>query len=80
VAYVVFSGSRVKPLGRNAAHRAQVLEEAEARFVAATDAIRAGVFPPKPVQAHLCSSCAYAGVCRKDYAAEIADVDTTTPV
>jgi RecB family exonuclease len=79
-AYIIFNGSRVKSIGRNAGHRAEVLDEAQARFVAAADAIHAGVFPPKPVQAHLCNSCAYAGVCRKDYAAEIADVDTTSAV
>jgi hypothetical protein len=32
------------------------------------------------VQPHLCTSCAYAGVCRKDYAAPLEDVDTTPAV
>ena len=60
--------------------RVQALDDAQARFIAAADAIQAGLFPPRPVQAHLCNSCAYAGVCRKDYVAEVEDVDTTPAV
>jgi RecB family exonuclease len=80
VAYIVFNDSRVKSIGRNPEHRADVLGDAQARFIAAADAIHGGVFPPRPVQAHLCNSCAYAGVCRKDYVAAVDDVDTTTAV
>ncbi len=79
-AYIVFNGSRVKSIGRDAEGRAQVLSEAQARFIAAVDGIQAGAFPPRPVQLHLCNSCAYAGVCRKDYAAPLEDVDTTPAV
>ena len=79
-AYIIFNGSRVKSIGRNAEGRAQVLNEAQARFIAAADGIQAGSFPPRPVQPHLCTSCAYAGVCRKDYAAPLEDVDTTPAV
>ncbi len=47
------------------------LEEAIAagqeRFLAAVDGIEAGVFPPQPEEPFLCSWCAYATVCRKDY-------------
>jgi hypothetical protein len=76
----VFNASRVKSVGRTAAERGEALDQAQARFIGAADAIRAGLFPPRPVQAHLCNSCAYAGVCRKDYVAEIEDVDATTAV
>jgi RecB family exonuclease len=79
-AYIVFSASRVKSVGRTAAERGEALDQAQARFIGAADAIQAGLFPPRPVQAHLCNSCAYAGVCRKDYVAEIEDVDATTAV
>jgi RecB family exonuclease len=79
-AYIVFNGSRVKSIGRNSEGRAQVLREAQARFIAAADGIEAGSFPPRPVQSHLCNSCAYAGVCRKDYAAPLEDVDTAPAV
>jgi ATP-dependent helicase/nuclease subunit B len=79
-AYIVFNGARVKSIGRNAAGRAQLLSEAQARFIAAVDGIQAGSFPPRPVQPHLCNSCAYAGVCRKDHAAPLEDVDTTPAV
>jgi RecB family exonuclease len=79
-AYIIFNGSRVKPIGRTAEGRAQVLSEAQARFIAAVDGIQAGSFPPRPVQPHLCTSCSYAGVCRKDYAATLEDVDATPAV
>ena len=79
-AYIIFNGSRVKSIGRNAEGRAQVLREAQARFIAAVDGIQAGSFPPRPVQPHLCTSCSYAGVCRKDYAAIVEDVDATPAV
>jgi RecB family exonuclease len=79
-AYIVFNGARVRPIGRNAEGRGAALAEAQARFVTAADAIAAGVFPPRPALGHLCNSCAYAGVCRKDYVAQGEDVDTTTAV
>ena len=41
---------------------------------------RPGRFRRARVQPHLCNSCAYAGVCRKDYAAPLEDVDTTPAV
>jgi ATP-dependent helicase/nuclease subunit B len=79
-AYIVFNGSRVRSVGRNAEQRAAALAEAQARFVSAADAIAAGAFPPRPVLTHLCNSCAYVGVCRKDYVAQAEDIDTTTAV
>jgi RecB family exonuclease len=80
VAYVVFNGSRVKPVGRNPDERARALAGAQQRFVAAADAIHAGVFPPRPVVGHLCNSCAYAGVCRLDHVAGPEDADTAAAV
>ncbi len=39
----------------------------EARMLAAIDAIERGEFPPNPDEPFLCTRCAYASVCRKDY-------------
>ena len=47
-AYIIFNGSRVKSIGRNAEGRAQVLSEAQARFIAAADGIQAGVLSAAP--------------------------------
>jgi CRISPR/Cas system-associated exonuclease Cas4 (RecB family) len=32
----------------------------------AIEAIESGSLPPQPVADHLCSSCGYSGVCRKE--------------
>jgi ATP-dependent helicase/nuclease subunit B len=70
-AYIIFNAGRgVKPLGRKAEERARVLAEAQARFLEAVAGIEEGSFPPRPAQGHLCASCAFAGICRKDYVAQ----------
>jgi CRISPR/Cas system-associated exonuclease Cas4 (RecB family) len=47
------------------------LEEAvtagQERMLSAIDAIERGEFPPDPEEPFLCTRCAYASVCRKDY-------------
>jgi len=43
------------------------LEEAQDRLLDAVDGIERGVFPPRPAQTRLCTLCAYASICRKDY-------------
>ena len=74
-AYVAFRGDRsVIPLARPAETEATLLE-AETTIATIADAIEAGVFPPRPRTRSLCGSCAYAGVCRKDYV----DADVATP-
>jgi inactivated superfamily I helicase len=78
--YVVFNGARVRPVGRNPDDRARALADAQLRFVAAADAIHAGAFPPRPAVGHLCTSCAYAGVCRMDHVAEPEDADAAAAV
>ena len=50
------------------------------RFVGRDRRDRGWRVPAAAGRAALCSSCAYAGVCRKDYVAEIEDVDTTPAV
>ncbi|HXE81019.1 MAG TPA: PD-(D/E)XK nuclease family protein, partial [Vicinamibacterales bacterium] len=78
-AYVVYGGRRgVRPLERRGESLAEALRRAERRFIAAIDAIAAGEFPVRPVQTRLCASCAYDGVCRKEYVNESdADDDAT---
>jgi hypothetical protein len=44
-----------------------VLEEQERRVVSYLDAIGRGEFPPRPAHRSLCTTCAWAGVCRKEY-------------
>lgn len=74
--YLTFRGdSPVVPLARSRQELESRIEEAEARAVEALDAIAAGAFPPRPVRRSLCSSCGYAGVCRKEYV----EHDTPTP-
>jgi RecB family exonuclease len=53
---------------------AQIAVEARAaEFAAAVDRIEAGEFPPRPRRPNDCQWCGYAGVCRKEYRAEVED-------
>jgi RecB family exonuclease len=53
---------------------AQIAVEARAsEFAAAVDRIEAGEFPPRPKRPNECQWCGYAGVCRKEYRAEVED-------
>lgn len=80
-AYVVFGAYRgVKPLARRPADLPRVLAEAQARVVLAVEGIESGAFPPHPVQLRLCSTCAFAGVCRKDHVTESEDADAAPAV
>jgi RecB family exonuclease len=80
-AYLVYGAQRgTKLLARKPADLPQVLADAQARAAAAVDGIERGVFPPRPVLLRLCATCAYAGVCRKDYVAAIEDPDATPAV
>lgn len=67
--YVAFSGKRalVPVLRGGAADRAATLDAARERLQAAVDGITRGEFPPRPHDPMICSYCAYASVCRKDY-------------
>jgi CRISPR/Cas system-associated exonuclease Cas4 (RecB family) len=46
------------------------VEARASEFAGAIDRIEAGQFPPKPLRPADCQWCRYAGVCRKEYAAE----------
>jgi RecB family exonuclease len=70
--YLAFKGPRrVVPLFQNDADRGKVLSEAQARLVAAIDAIAAGQFPPTPDDVYRCETCSFSAVCRKDYVGDV---------
>jgi hypothetical protein len=48
---------------------ALAVETLAQRFAAAVNDIEAGRFPARPRDPRTCAWCAYAGVCRKEYAA-----------
>ena len=68
-AYVAFSGKRalVPVIRTGGADRDGILASARDRLFAAADGIGRGEFPPRPHDPMICSWCAYASVCRKDY-------------
>jgi RecB family exonuclease len=69
--YIAFKGpKRVVPLFKDA-DRAKVLEDAQARLLAAVDAIADGRFPPTPDDVFRCETCAYSAVCRKEYVGDV---------
>jgi CRISPR/Cas system-associated exonuclease Cas4 (RecB family) len=69
-AYIAFGEPQraVRPVVDGTPKSAQVLIEAQARVLDAVDGIERGEFPPRPATTRLCATCAYAAVCRKDYA------------
>ena len=67
--YVAFSGKRtlVPVIKTDAKDPDAILAAARERLHGVLDGIAAGEFPPKPHEPRMCSYCAYASVCRKDY-------------
>jgi RecB family exonuclease len=67
--YLALSGPRnhapVVQAGANDAE--ERLAEARAKVMAVVGAVRAGDFPPRPIDEMSCRRCPYASVCRKDY-------------
>jgi ATP-dependent helicase/nuclease subunit B len=71
-AYIAFRGAkRVTPLFTARSDRAQVLADAQEKFVEAVELIERGDFPPTPKDVFLCGYCSYAAVCRKDYVGDV---------
>jgi RecB family exonuclease len=71
-AYIAFRGAkRVTPLFTARSDRAQVLADAQEKFVGAVERIERGEFPPTPKDVFLCGFCSYAAVCRKDYVGDV---------
>jgi RecB family exonuclease len=71
-AYIAFRGAkRVTPLFTARSDRAQVLADAQEKFVDAVEHIERGEFPPTPKDVFLCGFCSFAAVCRKDYVGDV---------
>ena len=70
--YIAFGQDRqfVPMLARGKDKDAMLLE-AQARLIDAVDRIERGDFPPTPADPIMCTRCAYAAVCRKDYVGDI---------
>lgn len=66
--YVAFAGpDHVVSLASSRKGLVASVEEGQARLVDAVDGIARGEFPPRPADVHLCASCPYSAVCRKEY-------------
>jgi len=67
--YVAFSGKRalVPVIKGGAADPDAILAGARDRLLGVLDGVAAGAFPPRPHEPRMCTYCAYAAVCRKDY-------------
>jgi ATP-dependent helicase/nuclease subunit B len=68
-AYVAFSGKRplVPVIREGAADAEGTLTAARDRLYEVLDGVAGGLFPPRPHEPRMCTYCAYASVCRKDY-------------
>jgi hypothetical protein len=67
-AYIAFREEPpVRLLARSPADLEAVIAREEAHVVEIVEGITRGAFPPRPAQRSLCTSCAWATVCRKDY-------------
>jgi RecB family exonuclease len=67
--YVAFSGRRalVPVIREGTSDPEPILASARDRTVAVLAGVAAGTFPARPHDPRMCSYCAYASVCRKDY-------------
>jgi len=70
--YIAFGEERqfVPMLGRGK-DKATSLAAAQARLLDAVDRIERGEFPPAPADTMMCTRCAHAAVCRKDYIGDV---------
>jgi RecB family exonuclease len=68
-AYVALTGPRpFTPVVRSgASDGAAILASARGRLIEVLDGVEAGIFPARPYEPRICTYCAYASVCRKDY-------------
>jgi ATP-dependent helicase/nuclease subunit B len=66
--YLSYEGpAAVVPLTRKPDELDERLAEAQRQLFDVLDGIAAGHFPPQPAERSLCTTCAFAAVCRKDY-------------
>jgi RecB family exonuclease len=70
--YIAFGEDRqfVPMLARGKSKDATLID-AQARLLDAIDRIERGEFPPTPVDTIMCTRCAHAAVCRKDYVGDV---------
>ena len=70
--YIAFGQDRqfVPMLARGKSKDAALLD-AQARLLDAIDRIERGEFPPTPIDTIMCTRCAHAAVCRKDYVGDV---------
>lgn len=69
--YLSYEGQdAVVPFAKKAADLPERLLDAQGQLMDVLDGIAAGHFPPAPAERSLCSYCAFASVCRKDYVTE----------
>jgi putative RecB family exonuclease len=67
-AYLAFGDRRAYvPVIARPEERDAAMNAAVGRLVDAVEAIARGDFPPRPAEWSLCTTCAFAAVCRKDY-------------
>jgi len=68
-AYIAFTGKRsyVPVIRAGATGADEPLNNARTRVFAVVDGIARGEFPPRPHDPMICTYCAFATVCRKDY-------------
>jgi hypothetical protein len=73
--YLAFGDDRrlEGPLGGSQEPAHIAVEVRAGEFAGAVDRIEAGEFPPRPKRPNECQWCGFAGVCRKEYRAEIDD-------
>jgi RecB family exonuclease len=70
--YIAFGQDRefVPMLARGKSRDAMLLD-AQTRLLDAVDRIERGEFPPTPADTMMCTRCAHAAVCRKDYVGDV---------
>jgi ATP-dependent helicase/nuclease subunit B len=67
-AYLAFAERKpYVPVIASAEERDAVVDATIGRLADAVEAIARGEFPPRPAEWTLCTSCAFASICRKDY-------------
>ncbi len=70
--YIAFGQDRqFVPMLARGKSRESALIDAQTRLLDAVDRIERGEFPPTPADPMMCTYCAHAAVCRKDYVGEV---------
>ena len=70
--YIAFGQDRqFVPMLARGKSKDTTLNDAQARLLDAVDRIERGEFPPTPIDTIMCTRCAHAAVCRKDYVGDV---------